>query len=106
MANTFVASHLLATDYGCVPLLYPPRLSTPLTRVPSYVALTAVLSALVNQWHSIHVGGFRRIAKVPYPNAYAPQAEAEKEIEKYQVRCSEDKTRDRPEHGYATFRNS
>ncbi|KAJ6261462.1 hypothetical protein Dda_4132 [Drechslerella dactyloides] len=54
-----------------------------------YVLFVALASTFVNQWHGIKVGSARRAAKVPYPNAYAPHAEAPTGSEKYVFNCAQ-----------------
>ncbi|KAI4250555.1 MAG: hypothetical protein L6R40_000155 [Gallowayella cf. fulva] len=66
-------------------------MSTQIT-IPSeygYVLLTASLSTLVGYWHILRTGGYRKNAKVPYPNHYATAAEAKESKEKYLFNCSQ-----------------
>lgn len=44
---------------------------------------------MVNVWHGMLVTKYRKAAKVPYPNAYAPESEAAKSMEKYQFNCAQ-----------------
>jgi glutathione S-transferase len=37
----------------------------------SYVVITAATSVLVGVWHGARVNGYRRAAKIPYPQPYA-----------------------------------
>ncbi|KAL8727894.1 MAG: hypothetical protein Q9166_005771 [cf. Caloplaca sp. 2 TL-2023] len=54
-----------------------------------YVLLTASFSTLVGYWHMLRTGSYRRAAKVPYPNAYATDAEAKESKEKYLFNCAQ-----------------
>ncbi|OQO10945.1 hypothetical protein B0A48_05200 [Cryoendolithus antarcticus] len=36
-----------------------------------YVLLTATFTLFSSSWHGVRVGGFRKAAKIPYPQAYA-----------------------------------
>jgi glutathione S-transferase len=44
---------------------------------------------LVNSWHGIRVGKYRKAAGVKYPTAYVSEADASKSIEKYQFNCAQ-----------------
>jgi len=60
--------------------------------VPSefgYVLAVALAGVLVNQWHGLEVGKYRKDAQVPYPNAYAAHAEAPAGSAKYLFNCAQ-----------------
>ncbi|KAF3932922.1 hypothetical protein ABW20_dc0100812 [Dactylellina cionopaga] len=54
-----------------------------------YVLLVALASTFVNQWHGLVVGGARKKAQVPYPNCYAPHADAAAGSAKYVFNCAQ-----------------
>ncbi|KAI4093476.1 MAG: hypothetical protein LQ344_002889 [Seirophora lacunosa] len=54
-----------------------------------YVLLTASLTTLVAQFHTLHTSKHRRRAQVPYPNAYATPAEAKESRDKYLFNCAQ-----------------
>ncbi|KAI9827929.1 MAG: hypothetical protein M1819_006872 [Sarea resinae] len=54
-----------------------------------YVLLAATSTALIGQWHSFFTGRYRKPAKVPYPNAYAPEAVAKTSPEAYAFNCAQ-----------------
>ena len=56
---------------------------------PSYVLASASASTLLAFYHGFMTGHFRRLAAVPYPNAYAPHEEAEKSVAKYRFNCAQ-----------------
>ncbi|CAZ86458.1 unnamed protein product [Tuber melanosporum] len=64
----------------------------PLSSVPqeySYVLASLFAASLVSQYHTILVGGIRKAAKVPYPNAYASAEDASKDKEKFRFNCAQ-----------------
>ena len=54
-----------------------------------YVLAVAVSSALVNQWHGINVGKYRKKAGIKYPACYADNALAEKDPAANQFNCAQ-----------------
>ncbi|KAL8928822.1 MAG: hypothetical protein Q9208_001600 [Pyrenodesmia sp. 3 TL-2023] len=54
-----------------------------------YVLLTATLSTLVNYYHVRLTSRHRRLASIPYPNAYAPASEAAASKDKYLFNCAQ-----------------
>ncbi|KAL7272395.1 hypothetical protein RUND412_004803 [Rhizina undulata] len=54
-----------------------------------YVLSTIAASAFVAQWHGFLVGGARKAAQVPYPNAYASHEEATKDPLKFRFNCTQ-----------------
>lgn len=55
----------------------------------SYVIASAAFSTFVGLWQALRVGTFRKIAKVPYPNCYATDAEAKADKAKYLFNCAQ-----------------
>jgi glutathione S-transferase len=49
----------------------------------SYVVLAATASALLNSWHSINTGHYRKAANVKYPAAYAPASRTDAEAHRF-----------------------
>ncbi|KAL9021207.1 MAG: hypothetical protein Q9185_001608 [Variospora sp. 1 TL-2023] len=54
-----------------------------------YVLVTASLTSIVALFHTQQTSKYRRLAKVPYPNAYATPAEAKESREKYLFNCAQ-----------------
>lgn len=50
---------------------------------------TLLLSSVLNFYHGALVGTERKAAGVPYPNAYATDAEASTDIKKYRFNCAQ-----------------
>ena len=67
-----------------------PTLHILLTRACHSLVLGSILlGAAVNQWQALSIIPLRKAAKVPYPNSYAPRAEAEQELAKYRFNCAQ-----------------
>ncbi|KAI9830084.1 MAG: hypothetical protein M1826_005077 [Phylliscum demangeonii] len=54
-----------------------------------YVALTAVSSLVLTNWMTYWVGGYRSLAKVPYPAAYASNESAQTDPKLYAFNCAQ-----------------
>ncbi|KAI4205536.1 MAG: hypothetical protein LQ350_000315 [Teloschistes chrysophthalmus] len=54
-----------------------------------YVLLSATMSSCVSYWLAMQVGRYRRVAKIPYPNAYATAQEMKEDRNKYLFNCAQ-----------------
>ncbi|KAI4088648.1 MAG: hypothetical protein L6R37_008171 [Teloschistes peruensis] len=69
--------------------ILPPKTSLTPYNPLSYVLLSATMSSCVSYWLAMQVGRYRRIAKVPYPNAYATAQEMKDDRNKYLFNCAQ-----------------
>ncbi|CAK7197697.1 hypothetical protein SEUCBS139899_000345 [Sporothrix eucalyptigena] len=54
-----------------------------------YVFGAATAIFFVNTYHSLLTGGYRKAAKIPYPNCYASAEQAEKNPAAFQFNCAQ-----------------
>ncbi|TGZ76607.1 membrane-associated proteins in eicosanoid and glutathione metabolism [Ascodesmis nigricans] len=55
----------------------------------TYTLIPLLFSGLLNFYHGLLVGRHRKLAKVPYPNAYVPASEANADLAKYRFNCAQ-----------------
>ena len=55
----------------------------------SYVILTATATACLGIWHGVFVSGYRKKAKIRYPNAYASAEEAKTSPTAHAFNCAQ-----------------
>jgi glutathione S-transferase len=48
-----------------------------------YVLLAAASTFILNTWHSLNTGNYRKAAKIPYPAAYAPPSRTDEDAHKF-----------------------
>ncbi|KAF7979389.1 hypothetical protein HWV62_42486 [Athelia sp. TMB] len=54
-----------------------------------YTFASLIASSLVVTWQGMNVGKYRKIAKIPYPQAYAEKAEADASIDAKRFNCAQ-----------------